>query len=153
MNEIVMYMLAAACMAALSVMLCSCDDKIDVQQAYDFRLTSWHLQSDIRNGEAVEIRLTLQREGDYAGASYNIGYIQMEGRGEVYDRNNVLLVNRELHALKDIAGLDADDPCRQVFTLFYRSMGDKKSVVQFVVVDNFGRERTLTVGFDPDTSE
>ena len=123
MNEIVMYMLAVACMAALSVMLCSCDDKIDVQQAYDFRLTCWHLQSDIRNGEAVEIRLTLHREGDYAGASYNIGYIQMEGRGEVYDRNNVLLVNREpLCEIQRTASVSLEMPDGSVTTIS-RDMG------------------------------
>lgn len=79
MNEIVMYMLAGACVMFLSLLLYSCDDKLDVKQDYDFSLTSWHLPSDIRVGEAVEIRLTLTRKGDYVPAKYYIGYIQMEG--------------------------------------------------------------------------
>lgn len=152
MNEIVMFMLSGVCVVAFSVLLYSCDDKIDVQQEYDFSLTSWHLQSEIKNGEVVEIRLTLNRSGDYAGAEYYVGYIQMSGKGEVYDKANTLLVNRELHELKAMAGLDTGNPRKQVFTLFYRSMTDKKSEVKFVIVDNAGQERELLISFDADTS-
>ena len=63
----------------------SCDDKIDIRQDYDFSLSSWYLQEQIETGETVEIRFYLDREGDYEKAVYEIGYIQMEGKGEVSD--------------------------------------------------------------------
>ena len=43
--------------------------------------------------------LTLNRSGNYEEAGYQIGYIQMEGSGEVYDKKKVYLVNREMQLL------------------------------------------------------
>lgn len=141
--------LAIGCTAALAVLfLYACNDKLDVQQEYDFSLSSWHLQSAIRKGESVEIRLTLHRSGDFQDTRYYIGYIQMEGKGEVYDKNGSLLINRELHELDAMADLDKNDPCAQVFTLFYKSLSTKGSQIQFVVVDSFNQERTLNIAFE-----
>ena len=96
----------------------------------------------------MEIRLTLTREGDFHDAEYYIGYIQMKGKGEVTDDEGTLLVNRELHALDDMAGIDRSDPMRQVFTLWYRSLSDKNAEIRFIVRDNFGQQAELTVSFD-----
>lgn len=133
--------------ALLGLLLWGCGDKLEVQRAYDFGLSCWHLQSGIRQGERVEIRFTLTREGLYEGAEYYVGYIQTEGRGEVADSEGRLLVNREIVPLREIPGLDESDPARQVFTLWYTSTSDKASELRFVVADNFAQERSLTVNF------
>ena len=138
-------LIVSSIMLTLLCLLGSCDDKLEVQQAYDFSLTSWYLQNTISPDETVEIRLTLNRTGDYEEASYNIGYIQMEGSGEVYDKKNVRLVNRVMQPLNSIAGLDSIDPCHQVFTLFYRNKSSKNAEIKFVVTDNFGQERDLDI--------
>lgn len=152
MSEIVMYMLPAFCLVALALVFYSCDDKLDVRQDYDFSLSSWHLPSDIRVGEEVEIRFTLTREGDYLPAEYYIGYIQMDGKGEVYDGDGNRLVNREIRPLADIPGLNRDNPTRQVFTLFYKCLSDKAAEVKFVVEDSFGQHREMSVSFQIETS-
>ena len=72
----------------------------------------------------------------------------MEGKGEVTDCEGVKLVNREVRPLAEVPGLDAENPVRQVFTLFYRSTSAKRSELKFFVRDNFGRESELTVTFD-----
>lgn len=128
--------------------LAACNDKIDVKQDYDFALSCWHLPSEIVPGERVEIRFTLTRQGDFKGAEYYIGYIQLEGKGKVTDRTDMPLVSREIYELQTVSGLDADDPYRQVFTLYYTALSDERTEVRFVVVDNFGRERKLEVSFD-----
>lgn len=149
-----MKIIIGACMVVLCVwLLYSCNDKIEVKQDYDFALSSWHLQSEIKNGEKVEIRLTLRRQGDFLGAEYYLGYIQMEGNGEVYDSEGTFLVNRELCELREISGLDVSDPSAQVFTLFYRALSDKKSVVKFVIEDNFHQHRELVISFSNDTQK
>ncbi len=38
-------------------------------------------KKQIATRETVEIRFYLDREGDYEKAEYEIGYIQMEGKG------------------------------------------------------------------------
>ena len=68
--------------------LFSCNDKIDVQQAYDFGITTWYLQKTIKPGQPVEIRFYLTCEGYYADAEFSIGYVQIEGDGVVYDTGN-----------------------------------------------------------------
>ena len=139
------------CIGALFAVLAfgSCNDDIDIRQDYDFSLSSWYLQEQIETGETVEIRFYLDREGDYEKAEYEIGYIQMEGKGEVTDSEGVRLVNREVRPLAEVPELDRENPVRQVFTLFYRSTSTRRSELKFFVRDNFGQERELTVTFDP----
>lgn len=140
-------LIASSIMLTLLCLLGSCDDKLEVQQAYDFSLTSWYLQNTISPDETVEIRLILNRNGNYEEARYQIGYIQIEGSGEVYDKKNVRLVNREMQPLDSIAELDSNDPCRQVFTLFYHNGSSKNAEIKFVVTDNFNQERELDISF------
>lgn len=145
------------CIGALFAVLAfgSCNDDIDIRQDYDFSLSSWYLQEQIETGETVEIRFYLDREGDYEKAEYEIGYIQMEGKGEVTDSEGVRLVNREVRPLAEVPELDRENPVRQVFTLFYRSTSARRSELKFFVRDNFGQERELAVTFDTanDTAE
>ena len=145
------------CIGALFAVLAfsSCNDDIDIRQDYDFSLSSWYLQKQIETGETVEIRFYLDREGGYEKAEYEIGYIQMEGKGEVTDSEGARLVNREVRPLAEVPGLDMENPVRQVFTLFYRSTSARRSELKFFVRDNFGQERELAVTFDTanDTAE
>ena len=138
------------CIGALFAVLAfgSCNDDIDIRQDYDFSLSSWYLQEQIETGETVEIRFYLDREGDYEKAEYEIGYIQMEGKGEVTDSEGVRLVNREVRPLAEVPELDRENPVRQVFTLFYRSTSTRRSELKFFVRDNFGQEREMSVSFD-----
>lgn len=142
------------CIGALFSVLAfsSCNDEIDIRQDYDFKLSSWYLQKQVATGETVEIRFYLDREGDYEKAEYEIGYIQIEGKGEVFDSEGMKLVNREVRPLAEVPELDTKNPVKQVFTLFYRSTSAKRSELKFFVRDNFGRERELTVTFDTENS-
>ena len=142
------------CIGALFTVLVfsSCNDEIDIRQDYDFKLSSWYLQKQITTGETVEIRFYLDREGDYEKAEYGLGYIQVEGKGEVFDSEGVKLINREVRPLAEVPGLDTENPVKQVFTLFYRSASAKRSELKFFVRDNFGQERELMVTFDTENS-
>ncbi|MEY8586329.1 TraQ conjugal transfer family protein [Phocaeicola sartorii] len=146
----VLYICIGALFAVL--VLSSCNDAIDIRQDYDFKLSTWYLQKQIATGETVEIRFYLDREGDYEKAEYELGYIQVEGKGEVFDSEGVKLVNREVRPLVKVPGLDTENPMKQVFTLFYRSTSAKRSELRFFVRDNFGQERERTVTFDTENS-
>lgn len=122
-----------------------CNDSIEVQQDYDFAVNTWHLPEDVKLGEVVEIRFTLRRQGDFKGAEYYIGYVQMQGNGAVCDAAGKFLVNRERVALKSVTGLDENDPYALVFTLYYSASSVQKSEVVFSVTDNFGLRRDLMV--------
>ena len=153
MEIIIMKTIAIGCIILLSIVILffSCNDKPNIQQAYDFSLSHWYLQEEIRKDESVEIRFTLHRSGNYQDAKYYIGYIQMAGKGEVYDQAGIRLVNRELHELDAIAGLNKSDPQEQVFTLFYKSLSTKSSEIKFVVVDNFKQTKEYSISFENDS--
>ncbi|WP_416989543.1 TraQ conjugal transfer family protein [Alistipes dispar] len=73
--------------------------------------------------------------------------VRRERKGD-RPHGHAALVSREIYELQTVSGLDADDPYRQVFTLYYTALSDERTEVRFVVVDNFGRERELEVSFD-----
>lgn len=56
--------------------LTSCDDKIEVQQAYNFWLTTMPVQKRIKQGETAEIRLHLHKSGNYRETEFFISYFQ-----------------------------------------------------------------------------
>ena len=130
------------------LLLCSCNDAVEIKQDYDFSLSSWYLQKQVEMGETVEIRFYLTREGDYDKARYELGYIQMDGKGEVFDTEGTRLINREVMPLDAIPGLNTEHPEKQVFTLFYRSTSTKRSELKFFLQDNFNQEREMNVTFD-----
>ena len=117
------------CIGALFAVLAfgSCNDAIDILQDYDFSLSSWYLQEQIETGETVEIRFYLDREGDYEKAEYEIGYIQMEGKGEVTDSEGVRLVNREVRPLAEVPELDRKIRSGRYSPSFYRSTSARRS--------------------------
>lgn len=137
-----------ACTLLGIALTAGCNDGIRVQQAYDFSISTWHLPDEALVAEAVEIRFTLHRQGDFRGAEYRIGYIQLTGRGEVFDTEGGHLIDREPVPLTTVAGLDTSDPCAQRFTLFLRCPGGDKCQVRFFMIDNFGCERSIDVSLD-----
>mgnify|MGYP000089194306 CR=1 FL=1 len=84
----------AVWIAALGLLCASCDNGLDIQQAYTFSLETMPVQKRISVGETAEIRCTLVREGRYDGARYTIRYFQPDGRGELrMDDGTVFLPN------------------------------------------------------------
>lgn len=130
-----------------------CNDGIDVRQEYDFSVSTWHLPTEIGPDEEVEIRFTLRSSGLFAGAFYRIAYVQIEGEGEVYDTEGTRLRPQEFRGITSLPELDARDPQKQLFTLYYKSYGEEATQVQFIVQDNFGQERTLIIAFTATSKE
>lgn len=61
-------------------LLSSCNDGLDIQQAYPFTVETMSVQTKIVKGETAEIRCELKREGRYDGARYTIRYFQPGGK-------------------------------------------------------------------------
>ena len=109
----------AVWIAALGLLCASCDNGLDIQQAYTFSLETMPVQKRISVGETAEIRCTLVREGRYDGARYTIRYFQPDGRGELR---------------MDDGPLD-----REVFRLYYTSRSDDQQAIDVYVEDNTGQ--------------
>jgi hypothetical protein len=142
---------------SLALLLCAlsfngCNDAPNVKTAYDFSLSSWHLKESAKPDEEVEIRFYLSREGNFRDASYRFGYVQLDGEGRIYNNSRRIYTDREEYNLSEVPGLDTSDPNKWVYTLFYRHSTDKKSDLQFFVIDNLGNRREYEIEFDTDTS-
>lgn len=120
----------------------SCDDKLDVLQAYDFTLTTMPVQKRIKQGETAEIRCQLNKSGNYKEAKFYIGYFQPDGKGTLkMDDGTVFLPN-------DIYELDRD-----VFRLYYTSACTDQQVIGLTVYDNFGQRYDLSISFQNDSDK
>jgi hypothetical protein len=70
-------------LAAIMLLILACNDKLDIHQAYAFDLVTMPVPKRIVQGETVEIRCRLVKDGDYKEARYYIRYFQNDGKGEL----------------------------------------------------------------------
>jgi len=107
---------------------CGCNDTLDVQQKYSFELQTLPVQRRIKQDETVEIRCQIVKEGDYAGARYQIRYFQPDGRGELRLDDGRLLTPNDLFLLK-----------KDEFRLYYTSRCVESQTIDVYIEDNFGQ--------------
>ena len=126
----------------MACLLSSCDNELEVRQAYPFTLETMPVQTKIVKGETAEIRCTLHREGRYDEARYTIRYFQPEGKGTLrMDDGTVFLPN-------DRYPLD-----REVFRLYYTSASTDQQTIDIYVEDNFGQVVQLTFDFNNESKD
>ena len=104
----------------------SCDNELDIRQAYPFTVETMPVQTKIARGETAEIRCELKREGRYDGARYTIRYFQPNDR----------------YPLE-----------REVFRLYYTSASTDQQTIDIYVEDNFGQVVQLTFDFNNENEE
>lgn len=126
----------------IACLLSSCDNEVDIRQAYLFSVETMPVQTKIVRGETAEIRCTLRREGRYDEARYTIRYFQPDGKGTLrMDDGTVFLPN-------DRYPLD-----REVFRLYYTSSSSDQQTIDIYVEDNFGQCVQLTFDFNNENKE
>lgn len=131
-----------AWLAAIVLMFVACDDELDVKQVYSFDLETMPVQKRITEGETVEIRCQIVREGNYSETAFEIRYFQPDGKGELrLDDGTVFLPN-------DLYPLD-----RTTFRLYYTSQSTDQQVIDVYIVDSFGQVVQKTFSFQNDTGE
>ena len=86
----------------------SCDNELDIRQAYPFMVETMPVQTKIVRGETAEIRCELKREGRYGGARYTIRYFQPDGKGTLRMDDGTVFLPNDRYPLK-----------REVFRLYY----------------------------------
>lgn len=123
-------------------MLSSCDNELDIKQAYAFRLETMPVQTRIVRGETTEIRCTLVREGEYDGARYTIRYFQPDGKGELRMDDGTLFLPNDRYPLT-----------KEVFRLYYTSASSDQQTIDIYVEDNFGQCEQLSFRFNNENEE
>ena len=131
-----------AWLAAIVLMFVACDDELDIKQVYSFDLETMPVQKRITEGETVEIRCQIVREGNYSETAFSIRYFQSDGKGELrLDDGTVFLPN-------DLYSLD-----KTVFRLYYTSHSTDQQAIDVYIEDSFGQVVQKTFSWQNDSEE
>ena len=120
----------------------SCDNELDIRQAYPFTVETMPVQTKIVRGETAEIRCELKREGRYDGARYTIRYFQPDGKGTLRMDDGTVFLPNDRYPLE-----------REVFRLYYTSASTDQQTIDIYVEDNFGQVVQLTFDFNNENEE
>lgn len=130
------------CTLLLGVVVCGCNNELDIQQDYSFDLVTLPVQNKIAQGETAEIRCTLVREGEFKQAQYFIRYFQPDGKGELKMENGTVLLPNDLYPLK-----------KMVFRLYYTSHSTDQQSIDIYIEDNFGQVVQKTFSWQSENGE
>lgn len=120
--------------------LTSCDDEIEVLQAYDFSLTTMPVQKRIKQGETAEIRLQLHKSGNYRETEFFISFFQPDGKGSLRLDDGTVFAPNDFYPLK-----------KETFRLYYTSECTDQQAIDVTVYDSFGQRFDLSFSFQNDS--
>lgn len=130
------YLMLAILTAAVSLVSCSKDDELEIQNNFPFEVKIMPVPKGVANGQTVEIRISLQRTGNFSSTHYFIRYFQFDGQGTLryYDETPYLP--------NDSYPLPTDH-----FRLYYTSESAVSQSFDIWISDSFGNERRLSFQF------
>lgn len=123
-------------------LLFSCDDSLDIQEEYSFRVEIMPVQENIQQGETAEIRCELIREGKYKNTIYTIRYFQPVGKGVLQDEDETVFLPNDRYLLG-----------KEIFILYYTSQSNEQQSIDIIVEDNFGQWFDLSFSFNPESEK
>ena len=123
--------------AAMLLLFTGCEDKLDIQQVYEFSVNTLPLQKKIKVCETVEIRFKLIRTDKYEGAKYYFNFFQTDGKGFIQNENKDILTPNDTYELTS-----------ENFSLYYTSYCLDKQSIDITFWDNFNQEHKLTFNFE-----
>lgn len=134
--------LVSVLLLAFMALFTACDDDIDVQQSFPFTVETMPVPARIVQGETVEIRCTLKREGRFKDARYTIRYFQPDGKGSLRMDDGMKLLPNDRYPLD-----------REVFRLYYTSESSDQQSIDLYFEDNADRIVQLTFDFNNENED
>ena len=131
------YVLLAILIASVTLVSCSKDDELEIQNDFPFEVKMMPVPKEIANGNTVEIRLTIQRTGNYNNTQYYLRYFQFDGQGTLRYYDEPPYLPNDLYSL----------PTEQ-FRLYYTSNSTVSQSFEIWISDSFGNEKQLSIDFN-----
>lgn len=121
------------CVFSILLLLFACNSALDVQQSYEFDIEVMPLPKEIKQNETIEIRCTVIEEGNFIDNRYTIRFFQFDGEGKLHlGQEGEAFLPNDRYELLD-----------KEFRMYYTSLGDKSHAFEVVIVNSFGRAKTL----------
>ena len=137
MGILPIYVLLAILTASVTFVSCSKDDDLEIQNDFPFEVNVMPIPKDVANGQTVEIRITIQRTGNYSNTQYNLRYFQFDGTGTLRYYNEPPYLPNDLYPL----------PTEQ-FRLYYTSTSAVSQSFEVWISDSFGNEKQISFQFN-----
>ena len=137
MKKLFFYMVVCGAMMTALFGFTSCEDELDVQQAYPFTVETMPVPKRIVKGETAEIRCELVRDGYFSDTRYTIRYFQPDGEGTLRMDDGMVLLPNDRYPLD-----------RDVFRLYYTSECEDQQTIDVYFEDNHDQLYQLTFTFD-----
>ena len=140
MKKLFFYMMVCGAMMTAVLGFTSCEDDLDVQQAYPFTVETMPVPKRLVQGETAEIRCEIVREGYFSDTRYTIRYFQPDGEGTLRMDDGMVLLPNDRYPLD-----------REVFRIYYTSECDDQQTIDVYFEDNHDQVYQLTLTFDNET--
>ena len=131
------YVLLAILTASVILVSCSKDDELEIQNDFPFEVNVMPVPKDIANGQTVEIRIAIQRTGNYSNTQYFLRYFQFDGQGTLQYFDEPPYQPNDLYPLTT-----------EQFRLYYTSTSAVSQSFDVWISDNFGNEKQISFQFN-----
>ena len=131
------YLLLAILTTSVSLVSCSKDDELEIRKDFPFEVNVMPVPKDVANGQTVEIRITIQRTGNYSNTQYYLRYFQFDGQGTLRYYDEPPYLPNDLYQL----------PTEQ-FRLYYTSTSAVSQSFDVWISDSFGNEKQISYQFN-----
>jgi len=131
------YLLLAILSGSISLVSCSKDDELEIQNDFPFEVNVMPVPKEVADGQTVEIRITIQRTGNYTNTQYFLRYFQFDGTGTLRYYDELPYLPNDLYSL----------PTEQ-FRLYYTSTSTVSQSFEVWISDSFGNEKQISFQFN-----
>lgn len=137
MGLLPIYVLLAILTASVTLVSCSKEDELEIQNNFPFEVNVMPVPKDVANGQTVEIRITIQRTGNYNNTQYYLRYFQYDGTGTLQYYSEPSYLPNDLYPLASTQ-----------FRLYYTSTSAVSQSFDVWISDSFGNEKQITFQFN-----
>lgn len=123
--------------ASFSLPSCSEDDGLEIQNDFPFEINVMPVPKEVANGQTIEIRITIQRTGNYHNTQYYLRYFQFDGQGTLRYYDDAPYLPNDLYPLD-----------KEQFRLYYTSNSTVSQSFDVWVSDSFGNEKQISFQFN-----
>lgn len=131
-----MYLMLAIFTTSIILVSCSKDDDLEIQNDFPFEINVMPVPKEVANGETVEIRITINRSGNYQNTQYYLRYFQFDGQGILRYYDELPYLPNDLYQLP-----------QEQFRLYYTSTSTVSQAFEVWISDSFGNEKQLIFQF------
>ena len=136
MRKILSRILMGCYVMAAILLVSACNDNVDIQQSYPFRIETMPVPKKLKVGETAEIRCQLHRDGRFEETKYFIRYFQPDGAGTLKMSDRTVLLPNDLYPLPS-----------ETFRLYYTSASTDQQTIDIYIIDSFGQMQQLLLSF------